>query len=127
MNYGSGGNGTILHLAAEMFLEEAHVKAKHIPYKGVGPMVTDLIGGQIDFATVALPSVQQHLASGALRVIGIATAAACRRPPPEMPDLRRAGPARTMWSRRGSAVIGPKNLPAARRAAHPRRAGHRLQ
>ena len=44
--------------------------AKHIPYKGVGPMVTDLIGGQIDFATVALPSVQQHIKSGALRAIG---------------------------------------------------------
>ena len=43
--YASGGNGTILHLAGEMFLDEAGVTARHIPYKGVGPMVTDLIGG----------------------------------------------------------------------------------
>ena len=55
-NYGSSGNGTILHLAAEMFLDEAGVKATHVPYKGVGPMLTDLIGGQVDFGTLSLPS-----------------------------------------------------------------------
>ena len=70
-NFGSGGTGTILHLAGEMFLDEAKASAKHIPYKGVGPMVTDLIGGQIDFAVVALPSVHQHIKSGALRAIGM--------------------------------------------------------
>jgi len=51
LNYGSSGNGTILHLAAAMFVDQAGVKAKHIPYKGVGPMLTDLLGGQIEFAT----------------------------------------------------------------------------
>jgi tripartite-type tricarboxylate transporter receptor subunit TctC len=73
LNYASGGNGTILHLAAEMVLDEIHAKARHIPYKGVGPMVTDLIGGQVEFGAVALPSVQGHLKSGALRAIGMAT------------------------------------------------------
>ncbi len=73
LNFASGGNGTILHLAAEMYLDEIHAKARHIPYKGVGPMVTDLIGGQVEFGTVALPSVQGHLKSGALRAIGMAT------------------------------------------------------
>lgn len=57
-NYGSSGNGTILHLAAEMFMDEAGGKVTHVPYKGVGPMLTDLIGGQIDMGTLALPSVQ---------------------------------------------------------------------
>jgi len=71
MNYASSGNGTILHLAAAMFLDQAGAKAKHIPYKGVGPMLTDLLGGQVDFATAALPSVQQHIKSGALRAIGV--------------------------------------------------------
>jgi tripartite-type tricarboxylate transporter receptor subunit TctC len=71
LNFGSGGTGTILHLAAEMFLDVAKVSAKHIPYKGVGPMVTDLLGGQIDFGVVALPSVQQHIKTGALRAIGM--------------------------------------------------------
>src|SRR5687767_5556444 len=58
LNFASVGTGTILHLATELFLEAAGVTAKHIPYKGVGPMVTDLIGGQVEFATAALPSVQ---------------------------------------------------------------------
>ena len=44
-----------------------------MPYKGVGPMVSDLIGGQIDFATVALSSVQGQIAGGKLRAIGTAT------------------------------------------------------
>jgi tripartite-type tricarboxylate transporter receptor subunit TctC len=69
-NYASSGNGTILHLAAEMWMEQAGVKITHVPYKGVGPMLTDLIGGQVDIGVLALPSVQQHLKSGALRAIG---------------------------------------------------------
>jgi len=71
MNYGSSGNGTILHLAAEMFVDQAGAKVNHIPYKGVGPMLTDLIGGQVELATAALPSVQAHLKSGALRAIAV--------------------------------------------------------
>ena len=74
INYGSSGNGTILHLTAAMFIEQAGVKARHIPYKGVGPMVTDLLGGQIDFVTSSLPSVQQHGKTNALRIVGIGTA-----------------------------------------------------
>jgi tripartite-type tricarboxylate transporter receptor subunit TctC len=75
LNYASSGNGTILHLAAEMFLDEAGVKARHIPYKGVGPMITDLLGGQVDFGVLALPSIQAHLKSGALRAIGTSSKA----------------------------------------------------
>jgi tripartite-type tricarboxylate transporter receptor subunit TctC len=110
-NYASGGNGTILHLASAMYLDEAGVTARHIPYKGVGPMLTDLIGGQVDFATAALPSVQAHLKTGALRAIGVATtqrvAAA-----PEIPTfVEQALPGYVVeaWF----AVLGPKGLPAA--------------
>jgi tripartite-type tricarboxylate transporter receptor subunit TctC len=111
MNFASGGNGTILHLATEMFLDEAGVKARHIPYKGVGPMLTDLIGGQVEFATAALPSVQGHLKSGALRAIGVATA---QRTPaaPEIPTFVEQGLPNYVveaWF----AVVGPKGLPAA--------------
>ena len=70
-NYASSGNGTIIHLAGEMFIDAADVKVLHIPYKGTGPMVADLIGGQVDLGVVALPAVQGHLKSGALRAIGI--------------------------------------------------------
>jgi len=111
LNFGSGGNGTILHLASEMFLDEAGATAKHIPYKGVGPMVTDLIGGQVDFATAALPSVQQHLKSGALKAIGVGTpqrvAAA-----PEIPTFVEQGlPGYVVeaWF----AVLGPKGMSGA--------------
>lgn len=110
-NFASGGNGTILHLASEMFLDEAGTTARHIPYKGVGPMVTDLIGGQVEFAVAALPSVQAHIKSGALRAIGACgaqrTAAA-----PDIPTFVEQGlPGYVMdaWF----AVIGPKGLPAA--------------
>ena len=111
LNFASGGNGTILHLATELFLEEAGATAKHIPYKGVGPMVTDLIGGQVDFGTVALPSVQAHIKSGALRPIGML--AAQRTPAaPEIPTFIEQGLSNLTvdaWF----AVIGPKGLSAA--------------
>ncbi|WP_026330238.1 tripartite tricarboxylate transporter substrate binding protein [Caldimonas manganoxidans] len=70
-NYASSGNGTIIHLAAAMFAEAAKVDSRHIPYKGTGPMITDLIGGQVDWGVVAVPAVLGHLQSGALRAIGV--------------------------------------------------------
>lgn len=111
LNYASGGNGTILHLATEMFLGEAGATAKHIPYKGVGPMITDLIGGQVEFATAALPSVQGHLKSGALKAIGVGTPV--RTPAaPDIPTFVEQGlPGYVVeaWF----AVIGPKGMAAA--------------
>ena len=109
-NFGSGGNGTILHLATELVLEAGGVTARHIPYKGVGPMVTDLMGGQIDFATAALPSVQGQIKSGALRPIGLLAA---QRPPAaaEIPTLAEQGLSNFVveaWF----AVIGPKGMSA---------------
>jgi len=70
-NYASSGNGTIIHLAGAMFIDAADAEVRHIPYKGVGPMVTDLIGGQVELGVVALPAVLGHLKSGALRAIGV--------------------------------------------------------
>jgi tripartite-type tricarboxylate transporter receptor subunit TctC len=109
--YASGGNGTILHLAAQMYVDEAGGGARHIPYKGVGPMVTDLIGGQVDFATAALPSVQQHIKSGALRAIGVGSA---QRTPaaPEIPTIAEQGlPGYVVEAWFG--VLGPKGMSAA--------------
>jgi tripartite-type tricarboxylate transporter receptor subunit TctC len=110
-NYGSGGNGTILHLTGEQYVDEVGAKARHIPYKGVGPMVTDLIGGQIDFGTLALPSVQQHIKSGALRAIGMGGA---QRTPaaPEIPTFVEQGlPGYVVEAWFG--VLGPKGMSAA--------------
>ena len=110
-NYGSSGNGTILHLAAEMFLDEAGVQATHVPYKGVGPMLTDLLGGQVEFGTLSLPSVQQHLKSGALRAIGVGTTARLAAAPdiPTFVEQGLPGYVVEGWF----AVIGPAKLPPA--------------
>jgi tripartite-type tricarboxylate transporter receptor subunit TctC len=111
LNYGSGGNGTILHLTGEQYVGEVGASAKHIPYKGVGPFVTDLIGGQIEFGTLALPSVQQHIANGALRAIGMGGA---QRTPaaPNIPTFVEQGlPGYVVEAWFG--VIGPKGMSAA--------------
>ena len=111
LNYGSGGNGTILHLATAMYLDETGTDAKHIPYKGVGPMVTDLIGGQIDFATAALPSVQAHLKSGTLRAIGV-TGAQRTAAAPEIATIAEQGtPSYVVDAWFG--VLGPKGMTVA--------------
>ena len=91
-----------------MFLDEAGASAKHIPYKGVGPMVTDLIGGQVDFAAVALPSVQGHIKSGALKAIGMSTAQRVAAAPDIATFVEQGLPGYVMeaWF----AVIGPKGL-----------------
>jgi tripartite-type tricarboxylate transporter receptor subunit TctC len=110
-NYASSGNGTIIHLAGEMFVDAAGVDVKHIPYKGTGPMVADLIGGQVEFGVVAVPAAQGHLKSGALRAIGVMGRQRVASLPdvPTLaeqgfPDVDIAG-----WF----AVVGPAKLPAA--------------
>ena len=82
-NYASSGNGTIIHLAGAMFVDAAGADVRHIPYKGVGPMVADLIGGQVELGVVAVPAAQGHLKSGALRAIGVMG----KQRVPSLPDL----------------------------------------
>jgi len=110
-NYASSGNGTIIHLAGAMFVEAAGVDVRHIPYKGVGPMVADLIGGQVELGVVALPAVQGHLKSGALRAIGVMGKQRVASLP-DLPTIAEQGfPEVDIagWF----AVIGPPKLPAA--------------
>lgn len=110
-NYASSGNGTIIHLAGEMFVDEAGIKVRHIPYKGTGPMVTDLIAGQVEMGVVALPAAQAHIKSGALRAIGVCGPA--RSPAaPDIPTIAEQG--LPNYSVEGwFAVIGPAKLPPA--------------
>ena len=72
-NYASSGNGTILHLAAEIMKEATGTFATHIPYRGFGPMLADIVGGQVDFGVGALPAVIGHIKSGSLRALAIAS------------------------------------------------------
>ena len=109
-NYASSGNGTIIHLAGEMFVEEAGVDVRHVPYKGVGPQVVDLISGQVEFGVIALPAAQGHLKNGALRAIGVGS----RKRIPAAPDIPTvAEQGLPNYEAEGwFAVIGPAKLPA---------------
>lgn len=110
-NYGSSGNGTIIHLAAEMFIDEAGVKAHHIPYKGMGPMITDLMGGQVEMGVSALAAVQGQLKAGSLRPIGVMGKQRVASLPdvPTMAEQGFPGVDVAGWF----ALIGPKGLPPA--------------
>jgi tripartite-type tricarboxylate transporter receptor subunit TctC len=71
--YASAGNGTLNHLLGEMLNSMAGVKLQHIPYKGVAPAMTDVMGGQVPMAFASLPSVLQHLKAGRLIAIGVSS------------------------------------------------------
>jgi len=109
-NYASSGNGTVIHLAAAMFVDEAGVDVRHVPYKGVGPMVTDLIGGQVELGVVALPAAMGHLKSGALRAIGVGGKTRAPAAPEILTIAEQGLPNYDVvgWF----AVIGPARMPA---------------
>ena len=64
VSFGSAGNGSAQHLALEMFMLQAGVKAIHVPYKGSGPMLTDLIGGQVQYSFDTMTAATPHVKSG---------------------------------------------------------------
>ena len=109
-NFASSGNGTILHLAAELFKDSAGVFSTHIPYRGFGPMITDIMGGQVDWGVGALPAVVGQVKAGTVRALCIASTtrnAAIA----DVPTSAQAGlPAFEIggWS----AVVGPKGMNA---------------
>ena len=70
-SYGSSGIGTGLHLAGEMVKESGGLFMTHIPYRGVGPLTNDLIGGQLDFGVFVLSSGLPHIKSGAVAALGV--------------------------------------------------------
>jgi len=64
VSFGSAGTGSAQHLALEMFMLQAGVKAIHVPYKGSGPMLTDLIGGQVQYSFDTMTAATPHVKSG---------------------------------------------------------------
>ena len=71
--FASAGNGTAMHLAGELFKLKAGVDLQHVPYKGSGPAVTDLMGGQVPVAFVDLSSALPHIRSGKVRALAVAS------------------------------------------------------
>jgi len=72
--YGSAGNGSAGHLAMEYLKQTAGIDLKHVPYKGTGPNVTDLIAGRTQVASAGTPPLMPHVKSGKLRVIAVGSA-----------------------------------------------------
>ncbi len=108
-NYASSGNGTILHLSAELFNDAAGVKAKHIPYKSVAPMIQDLVGGQVEYGVLAWPAARAHIASGNLRALAMLSPARVA-VAPDLPTATELGVKAV--SEGWFAVIGPPKLSA---------------
>lgn len=90
LNYASAGAGSPHHLAAELLRERMGLAMTHVPYRGAAPAVQDLIGGQVPFAMMDTAAVLQHLASGRLKAIGVASPARLKILP-DVPTLAEQG------------------------------------
>src|SRR5437773_2285547 len=109
LNFASSGQGSVIHLATELFDSMAGVKMNHIPYKGTGPALTDTIGGQTDLFFSSTATALPHVQSGKLRAIAVTTA---KRIPalPNVPTVAESGvPGYEVILWHG--LIGPKGLP----------------
>ncbi len=71
INYGSGGSGSSSHLAMELFRSMAGVQLSHVPYKGTGPLITDMLGGQIGLTIASAVPLAPQVRSGKLRGLGV--------------------------------------------------------
>jgi tripartite-type tricarboxylate transporter receptor subunit TctC len=83
LNYGSAGNGSAGHLAFEYLKMVADIDVTHVPYRGTGPQLQDLLGGRLDAASAGLPALMSHIQSGKLRPIAMGTAKRI----PALPDV----------------------------------------
>jgi tripartite-type tricarboxylate transporter receptor subunit TctC len=90
LNFASGGSGTAIHLTGELFKATAGVDMVHVPYKGSGPAIADLIGGQVQVMFETIAVAMPHVKGGKLRTLGMATtkrAAAA----PDLPTIAESG------------------------------------
>ena len=109
INFASSGSGTSIHMSAEMFMMLTGVKMVHVPYKGSGPALADLIGGQVDVMFDNLTSSIGFIRSGKLRALAITSAT--RYPElPDLPTMQEAGVPgyeATAWF----GIVAPKGTP----------------
>jgi tripartite-type tricarboxylate transporter receptor subunit TctC len=110
VSFASSGNGSSDHLSAELFWQQSGTEGLHVPYKGGGPAINDLLGGQVDAAFVNINSIIQHIKGGKVRALGISSE---RRSPllPDVPTLQEQG-VRGAEVQSWQAVAAPKGLPA---------------
>jgi len=90
LTYASSGNGSVNHLLGEMLKTEAGIKMLHVPYRGVAPAITDVIGGQVDSAFSSVPSVLQMVQTDKVRALAISSAQRIAAAP-EIPTIAESG------------------------------------
>ena len=93
LNYGSSGAGTSLHMTGELLKSVAGIDLLHVPFRGAGPMLQEVIAGRIEVGVDNLPSVIGHVRDGRLRPLAMTTATAARPCPRCRPPRRPASPA----------------------------------
>jgi len=111
MNYGSAGNGSAGHLAFEYLKMVSDTFVLHVPYRGTGPQLTDLMGGRIEAAAVGAPAVMQFIKTGKLRCIATGTSQRLAQLPdvPTVAEQGYPGFEMTQWY----GLLAPASLPQA--------------
>jgi len=108
INYGSSGNGGLAHVAAELFKMMAGVNMQHVPYRGSGPALTDLLGGQVQAMFDNVPSSIEHIRSGKLRALAV-TSSTGMEALPNVPTVAEFVPGYEATGFFG--IIAPKGTP----------------
>jgi tripartite-type tricarboxylate transporter receptor subunit TctC len=108
LNYGSGGSGSSSHLAMELFKSMARVEMTHVPYKGTGPLITDMLGGQIALTIASAVPLTPQVKAGRLRALGV-TGAKRSQALPEVPAINESVPGYEVVNWFG--VVAPAGTP----------------
>lgn len=109
LNFASSGSGTSIHMAGELFKQLAEIDVAHIPYSGSAPAVTDLIGGQVDYAFDNMPSAWPHVNAGKLRALAVTTSERTESAP-DLPTMKESG-FETFDVSSWFGVVAPKGTP----------------
>ena len=97
LSYGSSGIGSPMHLAGELLRESAKIDIVHVPYKGAGPAIADLLGGQIPLAFVSLASVTGHVKAGKLKALAVVEPQRYKGMP-DIPTIKETVPSYDMFT-----------------------------
>ncbi len=114
VSFASSGNGSSDHLSAELFWQQSQTEGLHVPYKGGGPAINDLLGAQVDAAFVNINSIIQHIKAGKVRALAVSSE---KRNPllADVPTLQEQG-VKGAEVQSWQAIAAPKGLPADIRA-----------
>ncbi len=111
LNMASSGNGTSIHLAGELFKSLTGTYMVHFPYRGSGPALLDLLGGNMDLMFDNLPSAMGHIKSGKLKALAV-TSAERSAAVPELPTIAEAGPIKGFEASSWFGLLAPAGTPA---------------